>query len=160
VPAARPQLPAEYGVPAEADGMLPWDFVDERMRAAPNYWVATVGPGGTPHARPVDGVWVDGALCFGGSPKTRWVRNLLDNPKISVNVPGADDVVILEGVAEIVTDSAHELVAPSSEAQRAKYPQYYGEDTPFRPFWMVRPAVVYAWSLSGFPGNVTRWRMD
>ncbi len=161
MPAARPDFPPEYGVPADADGLLPWDFVEERLRAAPNYWVSTVGPGGAPHARPVDGVWVDGALTFGGSPKTRWVRNLQDNPKISVHVPGDDDVVILEGVAELVTDADHPLAAPSTEALRAKYPQYYGhEDAPFRPFWMVRPAVVYAWSLSGFPGNVTRWRMD
>lgn len=160
MPAARPDFPPEYGVPADADGLLPWEFVDERLRAAPNYWVSTVGPGGTPHARPVDGVWVDGALCFGGSPKTRWVRNLQDNAKISVHLPGDDDVVILEGVAEVVTDPGHPLAASSRAAQRAKYPQYYGDDVPFRPFWMVRPAVVYAWSLSGFPGNVTRWRTD
>jgi hypothetical protein len=30
-------------------------------------------PNARPHARPVDGVWVGGALCFGGSPETRWV---------------------------------------------------------------------------------------
>src|SRR6267143_3410333 len=30
-------------------------------------------PNARPHARPVDGVWVGRALCFGGSPETRWV---------------------------------------------------------------------------------------
>ena len=72
----RPQLPEEYGVPADSDGVLPWEFVEQRLTAAVNYWLATVGPTGAAHVRPVDGVWVDGALCFGGSPKTRWVRNL------------------------------------------------------------------------------------
>jgi general stress protein 26 len=160
VPADRAQLPSEYGVPADADGMLPWEFVEQRLEAAPNYWVTTVGPGGAPHARPVDGVWVDGALCFGGSPKTRWVRNLQSNAQVSVHLPHDDEVVILEGTAEFVTDAGHPVATPSGRASRAKYPQYYGggeDPPPFRPFWMLRPSVVYAWSLSGFPGNVTRW---
>jgi hypothetical protein len=161
VPAERPQLPPEYGVPAGGEGMLEWRFVEERLRAAPNYWLSTLGTGGVPHARPVDGVWVDGALCFGGSPTTRWVRNLQNDGRVSVHLPHDDDVVILEGAAELVTDPDHPLVDPTSEARRAKYPQYYSDpDAPFRPFWMLRPAVVYAWTLSGFPKNVTRWRQD
>jgi hypothetical protein len=163
VPSARPHLPSEYGVPTDADGLLPWEFVDERMAAAPNYWIVTVGPGEAPHARPIDGVWVDGAFCFGGSPKTRWVRNLQSNARMSVHLPHDDEVVILEGTAELVTDAAHPIAKPTAQAQRDKYPQYYGnvaEDAPFRPFWMLRPATVYAWSLSGFPGNVTSWHLE
>jgi general stress protein 26 len=161
VPATRPRLPDEYGVPRETDGVLPWEFVDDRMRDARIYWIATVGPGGVPHARPVDGVWVEGALCFGGSPKTRWVRNLQDNARLSAHLPGDDEVVILEGTAELVTDADHPLASPFTEATRAKYPQYFsGDDVPpFRPFWMLRPKTVYAWSLSGFPGDVTVWRL-
>ena len=80
--------------------MLPWEFVEERLTAAPNYWVATVSLGGAPHVRPVDGVWVDGALCFGGSPETRWVRNLQHDPRLSVHLPHDDEVIILEGTAD------------------------------------------------------------
>lgn len=161
-PATRPQLPSEYGVPTETEGLLPWSFVEERLRDAPNYWVSTVGPGGVPHARPIDGVWVDGALCFGGSPQTRWVRNLQQNARMSVHLPHDDEVVILEGTAEFVTDAAHPLATASTEASRAKYPQYFSaeENPTFRPFWMLRPDTAYAWSLSGFPGNVTRWLFD
>lgn len=160
VPASRPRLPTEYGVPAESDGMLAWQFVEDRLREAPNYWLATVGPGGVPHTRPVDGVWVDGALCFGGSPDTRWVRNLQANALASIHIPHDDDVVILEGSAEYVSDAEHPLSTPSQQASQAKYPQYYDEDDPpFQPFWVLRPAVVYAWTLEGFPRNVTRWRL-
>jgi hypothetical protein len=74
------RFPAGYGTPGGPDSLLPWSHVDDRMRAAPNYWITTVGPGARPHARPVDGVWVDGALCFGGSPETRWVPNLMLRP--------------------------------------------------------------------------------
>ena len=71
------RVPAAYGTPGGPDRLLPWSYVEERLRAASNYWITTVGPSARPHARPVDGVWVDGALCFGGSPETRWVRNLM-----------------------------------------------------------------------------------
>ena len=162
VSATRPSLPPEYGVPDDAAGMLGWEFVEERLTTAANYWVATVGSSGAPHVRPVDGVWVDGALCFGGSPKTRWVRNLQRDTRLSVHLPHDDEVIILEGRGELVTDDAHPLAAPSMEATRAKYPQYYTQEQEpsFRPFWSLRPDTVYAWTLSGFPQNVTRWRFD
>jgi Pyridoxamine 5'-phosphate oxidase len=142
--------------------MLSWDFVEERLVAAANYWIATVGSAGAPHVRPVDGVWVDGALCFGGSPQTQWVRNLQRDARLSANVPDDDEVIILEGRGELVTDDAHPLADPSVRATRAKYPQYYEEEQEpsFRPFWSLRPNMVYAWTLSGFPRNVTRWHFE
>jgi hypothetical protein len=106
-------------------------------------------------------VWVDGALCFGGSPETRWVRNLMANPSISVNLSSEAEAIILEGTAELVTNPAHPLVAPSMTATRAKYPQYYsGGEASFRPFWALRPTTAYAWTLEGFPRGATRWRFD
>lgn len=153
------RFPAEYGVTVTDDSRLPWSFVEERLQAALNYWVATIGPNGQPHVRPVDGTWVDGALCFGGSPETRWVRNLEANPSISVNLGSEEVAIILQGNAEHVTDASHPLAVPSAEASKAKYPQYYpGAGTPpFRPFWCLRPTRVYAWTLAGFASNPTRW---
>jgi hypothetical protein len=96
-------FPAAYGAPGEADALLPWSYVEQRVRAASNYWIKTVGPNARPHARPVDGVWVDGALCFGGSPEARWVRNFMANPSISVHLSSEAEAIILEGAAEHVT---------------------------------------------------------
>ena len=62
------RFPAPYGTPGGPESLLPWSYVEERLRGAANYWLTTVGPDSLPHARSVDGVWVDGALCFGGSP--------------------------------------------------------------------------------------------
>src|SRR5215510_4029994 len=145
------RFPAAYGAPGGAESLLPWSHVEERMRRASNYWIVTIGPSARPHARPVDGVWVDGALCFGGSPETRWVRNLIANPAISVNLSSEAEAIILEGTAEIVTDPAHPLAAPSMAASRQKYPQYYSAESAFRPFWALRPARAFAWRLEGFP---------
>jgi hypothetical protein len=135
--------------------------VEERLRAAANYWITTVGPDGRPHARPVDGVWVAGALCFGGSPETRWVRNLTANPAISVHLSSEAEAVILDGTAEYVTSPSHPLAPPALAASKQKYPQYHtGDETPFRPFWALRPTTAFAWTLAGFPRGATRWRFD
>jgi len=158
--ASRASFPADYGTRGgEADQLLAWADTEQRIGAAPNYWLTTVSAAGRPHARPIDGVWVDGTLCFGGSPATRWIRNLQENPAASVHLPSGDDVIILEGTAEFITDLEHPLALASSEASKTKYPQYYtGEDALApQPFWSLRPKLVYAWSLTGFPNRATRW---
>jgi general stress protein 26 len=160
ISAAPARFPPGYGTPDAAD-LLPWSYVEERLRAAPNYWLATVGPDGRPHARPVDGVWVDGALCFGGSEQARWVCNLEANPTLSVHLGSEAEAIILEGTAERVTDPSHPLAEASTAANREKYPQYFSGDNPllagFHPFWALRPSRAYAWSLEGFPQRATRW---
>jgi hypothetical protein len=40
---------------------------------------------------------------FGGGPQTRKVRNLAENPSVAVH-PGGEDALVLEGIAEVVTD--------------------------------------------------------
>jgi hypothetical protein len=159
----RAGFPPDYGARGgEADELLAWEHAEQRLRDAPNYWITTVSGRGRPHARPIDGVWVEGALCFGGSPETGWVRNLQTNPEVSVHLPSGDDVIILDGRVELVTDPKHPLAEASTAASRAKYPQYYsGEGAPpALPFWMLRPRVVYAWTLEGFPNRATRWTFE
>ena len=158
VSARAVRFPPQYGTPGGPDSLLPWSHVEERMSAAPNYWITTVSADARPHARPVDGVWVDGALCFGGSPDTRWVRYLTANPAISVHLSSETEAIILDGTAEHVTDPSHPLATPCMVASRQKYPQYYsGHDKPFRPFWMLRPTTAFAWPLEDFPRAATRW---
>ncbi len=156
----RASFPPDYGARGgEGDEPLAWREVEQRLRDSPNYWLVTVGASGRPHARPVDGVWVDGTLCFGGSPETRWARNLQQNPEVSVHLPSGDDVVIVEGTAAYVTEPGHPLAGATMEANRAKYPQYFSGDDgpPSLPFWAVRPRAAYAWTLAGFPKRATRW---
>ena len=157
----RAIFPPDYGTRGgEGDEPVAWSAIEQKLESAPDYWLTTITPDGRPHARPVDGVWVGGALVFGGSPDTRWVRNLQQNPALSVHLPSGDDVVILEGDVELVLDADHPLSEPSRQAQHAKYPQYFPEVPEHRPFWMLRPAVAYAWTLEGFPSGATRWSFD
>jgi len=153
------RFPDGYGDPGE--DRLPWSDIEEKLRAAANYWITTVGPSGRPHARPVDGVWVEGALCFGGSDGARWVRNLAANPAVSVHLPSEAEAIILEGEAERISEPAHPLAEASAAATREKYPHYFQGDNPmlsgFHPFWALRPRRAYAWRLEGFPQRATRW---
>ena len=98
--------------------MLPWSFVEELMTAARDYWLATVLPTGGPHLTPVWGLWVEGAFYFGSGQRTRKARNLAGNPNVAVH-PQSDDVVIIEGVVETVTDPS--LAARVYTASTAKY---------------------------------------
>lgn len=84
--ARRPALPKDYGIPKTKSGLLAWADVVSRLTAARHYWICTVSPDGRPHATPVDGLWLDDALYFSGSPRTRRSRNLLANPDACVHL--------------------------------------------------------------------------
>jgi nitroimidazol reductase NimA-like FMN-containing flavoprotein (pyridoxamine 5'-phosphate oxidase superfamily) len=141
-----------YGIPESGEGMLPWSYVTERLERARNYWICTTRPDGRPHAAPVWGVWVDGALYFGTGPRTRKARNLAANRAIVVHLESGDDVVILEGIAEELDDVAPALFARIADASAAKY-QERPEDA--SGMFAVRIRAAYAWH--NFPKDATRW---
>ncbi|HKP54262.1 MAG TPA: pyridoxamine 5'-phosphate oxidase family protein [Chloroflexia bacterium] len=154
---SRPILPAEYGVPADKDEFVTWDWVVERLESAKNYWVGTTRPDGRPHAVPVWGIWVEDTLYFDGHPDTQWKRNLAQNPAISVHLESGDEVVILEGVVEQIPHIDRERAKQIRAASMKKYS--YGstvEELVSAGSTAMRPQVVYAWSE--FPKTLTRWR--
>lgn len=160
--ATAARFPAEYGqTPQSRAELLAWDEVAARIAAARNYFLATITDEGRPYLRPVDGVFVEGSLCFGGSPETRWARHLQQRPEASVNLPEDDHAVILEGTVVLVKDPDLPVSQAMGPANRSKYPQYFGPDAgespPLLPFWCLHPRRVYAWSLTGFPARATRF---
>jgi hypothetical protein len=107
---SRPAI-AGYGIPTDLAGVLPWSHVIERMTTAMHYWIGTVSPDGRPHTTPIDGVWLDDHLYFGGSATTRWSRNLAANPAVCVHLESGTDVVIVHG-------DAYTLRAPEQAGAR------------------------------------------
>jgi len=151
-------LPAVYGLPADRATPLPWSYVDERMTAAAHYWLSTVTPSGTPQARPFDGMWVDRRLYFGGSPESKWRRNLANNPAASVHLEDANSAVILEGRAALIrpdTTLADLLVAASNAKYDMGQKREHYEGTEIVEF---APATVLAWKL--LYEDATRWRLE
>jgi nitroimidazol reductase NimA-like FMN-containing flavoprotein (pyridoxamine 5'-phosphate oxidase superfamily) len=144
-----------YGVPRHRKDLLPWSHVSRRMEEARVYWATTVDPQGRPHATPVDGLWRDDALYFGGSPTTRRNRNLETNPAVCLHLESGSDVVILHGQARL-TKIDETMAAWLAEASTRKYgfpakPQDFREGV-----HVFRPSVAFAWAQ--FPKDVTRFR--
>ena len=152
---SRPYAPG-YGIPSHGRGMLSWRWVEERLSSARNYWVATVRPDGRPHTTPVWGLWVDGAFFFGAGPDTRKARNLAENPYVAVHLESGDDVVILEGTAERVTDPDPGLFERLFASSVAKYGT---GSRGVEGSYAVRPHLAFAWS-AGDPATFTRWAFD
>jgi hypothetical protein len=153
---SRPRIPAEYGIPKNNKGLLPWSHVTGRMTQALHYWICTVDTHGRPYVTPVDGLWLNDRLYFGGSPKTKRNRNLITNPAVSVHLDSSDDAVILQGEAFLETPGP-ELAAQLSTASAEKYgyaPR--PEDYQRSGVHVFRPITVFAWKQ--FPRDVTRWQ--
>jgi hypothetical protein len=62
----RPAIPADYGV-TKASDFVEWSHVEDRLAADRVYWLVTVGKGGRPRVRPIDGVYLEGVIYVGGS---------------------------------------------------------------------------------------------
>lgn len=99
----RPDM-AEYGVPDDLDGVLPWSWAEERLRANKNFWVVTVNADGRPHSMPVWGVWVSepDRFWFSCATSARKLRNVLDNPRVVVTGSDTVECVSVEGTARRV----------------------------------------------------------
>ena len=155
----RPGFAAEYGVEMRPEGMLPWAWVDELMREARNYWVATTRPDGRPQVIPVWGVWFDETFYFGTSTGSRKAHNLAVNPAIAVHLESGDDVVILEGMVDVLSDAA--LFDRYADVYEAKYAVRPGDgDGSDGINYAVRPHRVLAWLERDFVTTPTRWTFD
>jgi hypothetical protein len=159
--ASRPRIEG-YGVPDTVEGVQPWSRAEEKLREAKNYWISTVSEGGQPHAMPVWGLWLDGAVYFGMGPATRTARNLTANPRAAIHLEDGADVVILEGAIEVLRGPSPELSRTLDDAMGEKYDYRpsaeagEGGDPVGEGMFVFRPRVAFAWSA--FPGDATRWR--
>lgn len=153
----RPLIPAAYGVPKDGSGgeLLPWSWAIAQLEAARNYWICTARPDGRPHAMPVWGVWLGGAVWFSTGDATQKARNLERERRTVVHLESGDDVVILEGEAEAVVDEAE------FERVAGAYEKKYGERPPAgSPLFAFQPRSAYTWRLADYPGSVAGWTFE
>ena len=152
--ARRPRFEPGYGIPESEQGLLSWSWADERLQASRNYWVATTKPDGAPHTMPVWGLWIEGALVFSTSPKSRKGRNLAHDSRVVMHVDSGDDVVILEGEVEQI--ALDERIAG---AYAAKYDYRPEQGSPDEGWYRLRPRIAYAWD-EHYPRTATRFAFD
>ena len=90
------------------------------MTKAAHYWVCATD-GRASHVTPVDGIWLDDRLYFGGDPGTKRQKLLRAHPEVCVHLESAEDVVILYGEAVEVPGVTHDLALRLARASKAKY---------------------------------------
>jgi len=140
-------LPADRG-----EGLFPWSWAEERLARSRSYWVSTVRPDGRPHAMPVWGVWLDGALYFSTGAQTVKARNLERNAACVFTCELPHEAVVVEGTASLVTDRVPEVETIYEEKYGMGYP-------PGSHLYRVQPTKAFALvdEESRFVGTATRW---
>lgn len=114
--ASRPHIPG-YGISESIGDQVAWAEVSNSLENAKSYWIATSDLSAMPHCRPVDGVWLDGALYFAGGA-TKWSRNLHENAQAVVHLESTERVVILEGFVERIAAAAPDMIRVNESAMR------------------------------------------
>ena len=151
----RPRIP-DYGISNSKTGLLSWKWAAKTLAESREYWIATVRPDGRPHAMIIWGLWFENAFWFGTGGKTQKARNLAKNPNCVVGTQNAAEAVILEGVAELVTEAAiRKNLEPIS---LRKYGMSGGDGS--EPLYRVRPKRVFGLIEKTFPKTATRWTFD
>jgi hypothetical protein len=153
-----PEHPVLFGEPVPQGELLPWSWARDRLERARDFWIATTRPDGSPHTRPVWGVWLEEGFWF--STGSSAAKNLVKNPTISVHPAATDDVVIVEGTAS-------PAVPPDAvAAYNAKYSWTFepdgdgvrDRDGTVGAAFLVRPRVVFGWEAD--LRAPTRWPFD
>ena len=149
-----------YGIaPADSGtGLLPWSWAEERLSRSRNYWLATTRPDGRPHVMPVWAVWHAEALWFSSGTRSRKVLNLDARPRCVLTTEDANNPVIVEGDAELITERADlELLL---KLENEKYETDYGMDllaSDRSHAYRVRPRWAFGLTSDDFIGSPTRW---
>jgi hypothetical protein len=102
------------------------------------------------------GLWLDDAFWFSTGRGSRKAKNLAQNPACVVCPEGAEEAVIVEGVAAEIAD--HAALARFAAAYLPKYGYDVagGSDPVFR----VAPRVVFGQIEKTFTQSATRWQFE
>ena len=145
-----------YRLPETPEHRLSWSFVTEQMSAARYYWITTVNRHGQPHAVPVWGLWYEHRVHLEGSPKTAWARNALRQPDVSLHLPSAEQVVLIEGRAQFLGDTDLDAAAwhTLDTQYQTKYATHQGS-----PWIVIHPRKVVAWDHPNLQ-TMTCWSFE
>jgi len=157
--ARRPYMPGYGLLPADqGTGVMPWSWAEERLTASRNYWVVSLWPDGRPHAMPVWGLWHLQSFWFSSSKGSRKARNLVADPRCVVATEDAMEPVVIEGTAELVTETAE--LESMLALENTKYRTDYGMelmDPEVNSVFRVKPSWGFGLREEDFTGSPTRW---
>jgi len=140
-------------------GFIPWNKVDLPLRAMRSIWISTTRLDGRPHAVPVWFIWDGKNIYFITRRDMQKAKNLARQPWVIVHAGDGDDVIILEGRVQVVTDE--EELNRINAAYQEKYvdPHSGARDTIFHEnvdLYRVDVKHVMTWEY-GTVGTRTDW---
>jgi len=153
--ADRPQFPG-YGIDEKRKGLLPWKWAKNLLTKTQNYFLTTVRDDGRPHVMPIWGVWVDSSFYFSTGKDSIKARNLSKNPNCVLCPGGADEAVIVEGVAKKVADKKKLAKFSRTYLKKYKWDMSKMEE----PVYEIRPRTVFGQVERTFARTATRWTFD
>jgi Pyridoxamine 5'-phosphate oxidase len=153
---------------------IPWSRALEALespeRGNDTSFLATTRPDGRPHSAGVGAVWDDGKVYFVSGAGTRKSRNVAQNPNVAISMSLEGIDLVIEGVAERVTDDAtlQRLAKRYADGgwparvEDGAFTYDYSAPSAGPPPWdlyEVAPTTVFG-VLAAEPGGATRWRFD
>ena len=153
---------------------IPWSRALEALESGEPQkqtpFLATTRPDGRPHVAGVGALWDEGKVYFVSGAGTRKSRNIAENARCAIGLSLTGIDVVVEGVAERVTDDETlERLAQRYAAQGwaptvrdGAFTHEYSAPSAGPPPWdlyAVKPITVFG-VLSAEPGGATRWRFE
>ena len=86
-------------------GHIPFRKIDIWLQGYRSIWLSTTRPDGRPHAAPVWYWWDGRYLYFATGEKTQKAKNLAHQNWVVFQAGDGDDVIILQGCAERITNT-------------------------------------------------------
>ncbi len=89
---------------------------DQRLRSNVIAWLTTVGANGRPYTSPVWFLWDGETILIFSQPDKQKVRNLRKNAQVTLALDDSkegEDVVVVEGTAELLNDPNVSAIMPS-----------------------------------------------
>lgn len=126
------------------------------MAKTKNYFLSTVRPDRRPHVMPIWGIWMDMIFYFSTGKTSIKARNLESNPNCVLCPGKADEAVIMQGVAEKVTDQ--KTLAKFAKAYLDKYKWDVSKMN--QPVFAIHPKVVFGHIEKTYTETATRWTFD
>ncbi len=83
--------------------------IDRRLREEVIIWLNSVRPDGRPHSVAVWFLWTGKEILIFSKPEQQKIRNLRHNPRVTLaldNTNQGEDVIVLDGTAELIDDPA------------------------------------------------------
>ena len=102
---------------------------EQRLRSNIIAWLTTVGADGRPYTVPVWFLWEGNTILIFSQPRKQKIRNLRKNARITLaldDTKEGDDVVIVEGTAELLDNPEISVVLPAYVEKYGAYIQALG----------------------------------